>query len=110
MKRNGTSKTSSSQYVADISGRIQRALITPVTTKPKTIKKPQGSTLETIAACFQGNTPTKILPPSNGGKGNKLKTSITTLTNTPARHISKKKRSVSDTLTKIKYMMAQKIA
>ena len=58
-----------------IKGVIHKLPITPVKTRPSTIKNPQGSSLPKAMDWRAGNKPARMRPPSSGGNGNRLKTS-----------------------------------
>ena len=66
-----------------------------VTTNAITMKKPQRSILENATAARKGKRPVSTRPPSSGGRGNRLKTHITTLTSTPPSHILMKNTSLT---------------
>ena len=73
--------------------------------------KPYGSILENISDKFRGSNPSKILPPSRGGSGNKLITNKRMLINIPKLQISlNKDGSVGYKISSVTYINDQKIA
>ena len=99
------------KYTRFINGSIQNLFSKPARRRKITMAKPYGSILENVFETLTGNSPSKTLPPSSGGIGNRLTINKRMLIKTPNLQISLiTNRFVGYKISKITKIDDQKIA